>query len=296
MRGTIHLVSARDFVAFRPAIQPVLDDGMRRVFRDLPSDADVATWVAEARTFFGRQPATFDALRTHMVKLHPKANDRAMGFAPRMKLPLVQVPGESPWGYPGAADFAPAETWLGKKIAAAAKPDALMLRYLAAFGPASVADAQTWSGLAGLKPVFESLRPKLRAFRDERGRELFDLPDAPRPAKEPQAPVRFLPEYDNLLLAYADRTRIVPERHREKMATRNLQVLATFTVDGFVAGAWKVERKRAAAMLQLTPFEPLGKPAHAALEREGAALLRFIEDDAETFDVRIGKPPPGAKA
>ena len=107
-----------------------------------------------------------------------------------------------------------------------------------------MADAQTWSGLRDLKETFEELRPKLRAFRDERGRELFDLPKAPRPPADTPAPVRFLPDYDNLLLAHADRTRVISDAHRPKVGTANLRILATFLVDGMVSGTWKIERAK----------------------------------------------------
>ena len=147
-------------------------------------------------------------------------------------------------------------------------------------------DAETWSGLAKLRDAFEAVRPRLLAFHDEKGRELFDLPRAPRPPAETAAPVRFLPDYDNLLLGHADRTRVVPATHRAKLATTNLRVMATFLVDGFVAGAWRISRARTAAALELEPFEPLSRKARAELSTEGAGLLRFAEPDARTFEVR----------
>ena len=165
-----------------------------------------------------------------------------------------------------------------------------MLRYLAAFGPAAVSDAQTWSGLAGLRDVLEQLRPKLRAFRDERGRELFDLPNAPRPPEDASAPVRFLPEYDNLLLSHADRTRLLAEEHRSAIFMSNLRVLPTFLVDGFVSGTWKIEREKAAATLVLEPFEALSAKARQELTTEGNKLVRFVEDQARAFAVRFAKP------
>src|SRR5207249_1632567 len=146
------------------------------------------------------------------------------------------------------ADFSLAERWLGAKFPA--KPmslDALMLRYLAAFGPATPGDAQTWSGLRGLREVFERLRHKLVTFRDERKRELFDLPDAPRPDEDVPAPIRFLPDYDNLVLSHDDRTRILADEHRSRILTPNLQVRGSFLVDGFVAGSWSTKRQKKTA-------------------------------------------------
>ena len=130
---------------------------------------------------------------------------------------------------------------LERRSRQATPPKALVLRYLEAFGPASIADAQTWCGLGGLGTVFEQLRPKLRAFQDERGRELFDLPHAPRPDADEEAPVRFLPEWDNLLLSHADRSRVIADAHRPAITTANLRLPGTFLVDGFVAGTWVVD-------------------------------------------------------
>src|SRR3712207_4704511 len=120
----------------------------------------------------------------------------------------------------------------------------MVVRYLGAFGPATVKDAQTWSGLTRLGEVIERLRGRLRIFRDESGRELFDVPDAPMPDSDTPAPPRFLPEFDNLILSHADRTRVIAEGYRKAIASKNGMVPATFLVDGFVQGTWKTERTR----------------------------------------------------
>jgi hypothetical protein len=192
-----------------------------------------------------------------------------------MHLPLVLVPDDSPWGWAGNAPFAVAETYLGKKIAASADAKDLALRYLAAFGPATAADFQTWSGLRTAKAVFEELRPRLVTFEGEKkNAELFDLPDAPRPDEDTPAPVRFLPEYDNLLLAHADRARLMSEEHRKRMATNNLRIVGTFLVDGFVAGMWAAPKK--GKQLELEPFVKLDRPAKQALDEEASALAAFL--------------------
>jgi hypothetical protein len=163
-----------------------------------------------------------------------------------------------------------------------------VLRYLAAFGPATVADAQTWSYLRGLKPVFARLRERLAVFRDEHGRELFDLPGAPRPDPRTRAPARFLPEFDNLLLSHDDRMRVIADEHRPFVAaTRNLRIRATFTWDGFVAGAWRIERKRGTATLLIEPFHELPSRAVKGLRDEGERLVRFVEEDATSYDVTV---------
>lgn len=290
MRGTLHVVSARDYVQLRPAIQPVLSRGMKSVLRDRSSGFDIGSLVASARAYFEEKPRTFTELRDHMMTLHPDGDERAMGFAVRMHLPLVQVPTEdATWGFPTDSDFAVAESWIGEPVGDNESPEALVLRYLAAFGPATAADAQAWSGLQGLRDVIAALRPRLSVLHDERGREIFDLPGAPRPAEDTEAPVRFLPEFDNLIVSRAD-ARFVAAEHRSSIFLSGLRVLPTFLVDGFAAGTWKTERKKAAATLLVEPFAALPKKARAALEEEGDALVRFLESDARTFEIRVAKP------
>ena len=291
MRSTLHLLSADDFVGLRGTIQPALTRAMQAILRERTQTFDLAGMVAEARAFFGGAPATFDALRVHLKARYPAADERAIAYAIRNHVPLVQVPTATIWAFPAAADFALGDAWLECEIPTEPQPPhELVRRYLAAFGPATPGDAQAWSGLQGLRAVFEELRPELVTFRDERKRELFDLPEAPRPPEDTPAPVRFVPEFDNLVLAHGDRSRVIADEHRPKVITKNLQVRATFLVDGFVAGTWKTERKKKAATLTLEPFTPLPKKILAALEQEGDALLRFVEEDAEIREVRCAPP------
>jgi len=287
MRATLHQVSTKDYLALRPLLQPMLSAGMQSVLRDRTAGLELEPVVAAARACLVERPRTFDEVRAVLREAWPKADERALGYAVRTHLPLVQVPADTRWGWPGAAAFAVAESWIGTRLGPGGDARALVLRYLAAFGPAGPRDAETWSGLVKLRETFEALRPKLRVFHDERGRELFDLPKAPRPPAAKPAPIRFLPDYDNLLLSHADRTRVIPAVHRPKLATANLRVMATFLVDGFVAGTWRIERARSAAALVVEPFEALSRSARAELAEEGGALLRFAEADARTFEVRV---------
>jgi hypothetical protein len=290
LRGTIHLMTAADFCAFRGAIQPSLTKGLQSVLRGRLDGIDHERVITMARRFFGKAPATFDAFRGHVKKAFPKGDERAMAYAVRLQLPLVQVPCEAAWGYDAAAHFALADQWLGRPVSTADAPATnLVKRYLAAYGPATIADALTWSGLAGLKETFETLRPSLMTFKDDRKREYFDLSDAPRPGEDAAAPVRFLPEFDTLMLAHADRSRFIADAHRPHLTSKNLQVAAVFLVDGMAAGTWKVERKRKTATLVLQSFGPLTKKAAAALEAEGDALLKFVEEDAPERAVRHEK-------
>jgi hypothetical protein len=290
MRGTLHLMSAADYVAHRTTLQPMLTRSLALL--GPRAEGLIAEEVLPvARALLDEHPRTFSELRQALVEAFPGINDRALGFTVRMSLPLVMIPTEDRWGFPADSRFALAESWLGTPISQEANSEALILRYLAAFGPATAADVQQWSGLQAIKPVLESLRPRLDLFHDERGRTLFDLPDAPRPAEEIPSPPRFLPEFDNLLLSHADRTRVLADEHRHfVLGAKNGRIPAAFLADGWVAGTWRVERKKLSATLTFTPFDPLAKSAGVALAEEGDALLRFLEDDAATFDVKQNPP------
>jgi hypothetical protein len=288
MRATLHLMTTADYVALRAALQPGLTRGRNAVLGVRSKGLDLAALEALARAFFGKAPATFDAFRAHLKTAYPKQDERAMAYAVRTSLPLVQVPTDAPWGFPAASDFALADGWIRKPVPVTAAPaDVLVRRYLSSFGPATTADAQVWSGLPALREVFERLRPSLVTFRDAGNRELFDLPDAPRPDGETPAPPRFLPEFDNLVLSHADRTRVVADEHRSRIVLKNLQVRATFLVDGFVAGTWKIQRVKKSAVLIVEPFRPLARRTVGELQAEGARLLAFAEGDAGRQDVQV---------
>lgn len=291
MRCTLHLVSARDYLAFRPALQPVMTRAMTSILRQRAADLDVVRVAAAARDYLAGEPRTFEEIREHLVASGVPGEERAMGYTVRTQLPLVQVPDGSDWAFPSAAAFTLAETWLGRPVVDDARgPGALVKAYLGAFGPASPADAQTWSGLQGLREVFEGLRPELCTFRDERGRELFDLPGAPRPAEDVPAPPRFLPDFDNLVLAHDDRSRLIADEHRPLVSKPNLVVLPTFLVDGIVSGTWSIAKAKGTATLVMEPFAPIPKGARAELMEEGHRLVRFVEPRAKGHDVQLGKP------
>ncbi|WP_245679238.1 winged helix DNA-binding domain-containing protein [Actinomadura hibisca] len=290
MRGTLHLMTAADYAAFRVPMQPVLDGGLRAL-GDRAQGLEREPVLATARDLLLERPRTFNEVRDLLQKAFPDVNDRALGFTVRMALPLVMVPTQDRWGFARSAEFTLCESWLGAPPADDPLPDALVLRYLAAFGPATAADAQAWSGLPALGEVLDRLRPRLRVFRDEQGRELFDLPDAPRPDAGAPAPARFLPEFDSLVLAHADRTRIIADAHRPALTTKNLRVRATFLWDGFAAGLWELERKRRTATLRLRPFAELPDAAVAELSAEGEDLMRFAEPAATEFAVEVAREP-----
>lgn len=273
MRSTIHLVSAADCLALRPLVQPVQE----RVFQTNQGKrlggVDLERLAALARELVEDQPLSFkalgDALRSHW----PDHDRQDLAMAARTVLPLVQVTPRGLWGRSGPIAHTTVEAWLGAPLVPEPDLAAMVLRYLAAFGPASVRDIQTWCGLTRLREVVEPLRPRLRTFRDEHGVELFDLPDAPRPAADTPAPPRFLPEYDNVLLSHADRTRVISDQARRRVWQGN-KAYSSFLVDGFVRGTWRVEERDGTATLVAEPIgAPLSAGERAALEVEAACVL-----------------------
>ncbi|MGH2585176.1 MAG: winged helix DNA-binding domain-containing protein, partial [Dehalococcoidia bacterium] len=239
------------------------------------------------RELLETQPRTIGQLRSVLADRWPGYDPASLAYAVHYTLPLVQLPPRGVWRTGGRAILTTAETWLGQPLASETVPDTLILRYLAAFGPATTGDMRTWSGLSGLREVVERLRPRLRTFRDEQGRELFDLPDAPLPDPETPAPPRFLPEFDNVLLSHADRARVVSEAVRMPWTVTNAIGFGSVLVDGFMRAVWRVQRDGTAATLCLWPAEPLTDQERGDITEEGARLLAFIAADAQTHDVQF---------
>ncbi|HEV7650201.1 MAG TPA: winged helix DNA-binding domain-containing protein [Actinophytocola sp.] len=288
MRGTVHLVTAADACFLRPLVQVIMDRDLRtnvQHARNL-SEVDVAEVADAAREVLESGALSAKELGATLAATWPSVPPGSLAHAARGLLTLVQVPPRAVWGRSGQTRYRTVEHWLGRRVDADPDPARLVLRYLGAFGPASIADVQAWSGLTRLREVVDLLRPRLRVFADESGRELFDLPDAPRPPAELTVPVRFLPEFDNLLLSHADRGRVLSEAHRKRLfGVKNGVFPGTILVDGFVRGAWRVTRQRSAATLTITPWAKVSKKDGAALEKEGARLLDFLAADAGTRDV-----------
>ena len=289
MRNTVHLVSARDCLALRPLVQPVIDRGLYANRSGIPG-VDIEALSAAGRTLLEEKPRTAKELGVLLQEQWPEHDPASLARAIRHHLPLVQVPPRGVWRKSGPAAHTTVETWLGRPLDRDPSLEEMVLRYLGAFGPATVKDVQTWSGLTRLGGVVDRLRPHLRTFRGEHGKELFDLPDAPRPDPETPAPLRFLPEFDNLLLSHADRTRVIAEEYRKAIASRNGMVPATFLIAGFVRGTWKTARTRQKATLVIEPFEPLARKDRDALAEEGERLIRFTSENAGAFEVRLDEP------
>ncbi len=288
MRGTIHLATAADAVDLRPLVQPVLDRAQRGQFGRRLEDVDMTELVALGRAYVEAEPRTFKALGDRLLERWPGRDRMALEQGVRAGVPLVQVPPRGLWGRSGPIAHTSIEAWLGRdRPSPTMTVDAMVLRYLAAFGPAGVMDAQAWSGLTRLREVFDRLRPGLAVFTDGGGRELFDLPDAPRPDPETPAPPRFLYDYENLLLSYADRTRVIPPGTDARSWARDNEPVSTYLIDGEVSGAWKVLRADGSARLILRPARSIPKDQMAALEAEGRSLLKFLAPDAARHALEI---------
>jgi hypothetical protein len=290
MRGTIHLVSAADSLILRPFAQPIMDRDLRTnttfaagiVGLDLEKFADVA------RAMLSERPFTMAEMGPLLAERFPGHDAKSLAHAARNLLALVQVPPRAVWGRSGQTMLAPVEAWLGKAVAQEPSMADVALRYLAAFGPASIADLQTWSGLTRLKEIVEPMRGQLRTFVDEDGKELFDLPDAPRPDEDVAAPPRFLPDFDNLIRSHANRRRVIDdETRRERLQTRNGVPPHALLVDGDVAGSWRIVTDSGSATLAVTQFHTFTARDIEAVEAEGQRLLAFAEPDTTGYDVVI---------
>ena len=289
MRGTIHVVSARDCLPLRRLVQPVLDRGLRGAFGKQLAGVDATAVAAAGRELVEAEPLTFSALGERLAVRWPGSSPAALAQAVRAHVPLVQVPPRAVWGRSGQSLHTSAEHWLGAGLAAGAPASpqtlaGLVTRYLAAFGPATARDVTAWSGLTGLRAVLDEMRPSLVTFRDEQGAELFDLPSAPRPDGDAPAPVRLAAEFDNLLLSHADRSRVVHPEHLRRFYTINGIFPGSVLIDGFVAGMWRLVRAKHAATLTIELFGSARE--RALVRREAERMLAFCAPGA-THDIRF---------
>lgn len=319
MRGTIHLVSAADALVLPALLAPVFERAIRsgsdwgKALRQWPPEG--FTVLAEhARALLEDRPLTpaelGAALREDLLAAAPDlvsadTTPNVLAQGARSLLPLVQVPPRAVWGSSGATRWTTTRHWLAAEPADVSSPatreaalEDLTLRYLAAFGPASVADLQSWSGLTRLGPVVSRLSPRLVHFRSESGRALVDLPHAPRPDGDVPAPVVFLPDYDNLLIAHADRTRVISDDTRRRFATRNGVLPGSVLVDGTVRAGWRLARARAGvvppgndgvggpwpagstAVLTVMPLTPLSRAERRDVTAHAHAVAQFLAPGA----------------
>lgn len=284
LRTTLHLMTARDFLALRPVLQDVLERAWRSspFAKDLVG-LDITEVVAAGREWLETEALTTAQLAKVLANRWPDRSPNSLAYASRFLLPIVQVPPRGLWGKKGGPKALTAEIWLGSALGTDTAPDDAVMRYLAAFGPATVSDIRIWSWLTGLRDVVERLRPRLRTFRDEAGRELFDVEGGLLVDPETPAPIRFLPQYDNIFLSHDDRSRILVDR----MTVPDLIWRGGVLVDGFVAGAWRIRREKRHATMTVELVKPVTGARRLELEEEGTRLFAFVAADAETRDLRV---------
>lgn len=289
MRSTIHLVTARECLALRRLLQPAVERGLwTGSFGRRLAGMKRHVLAAAGRALLDERPRTFNEIGRLLRERWPDRDPLALAMAVRAVVPLVQVPPRGVWGETGPAVHVSVEAWVDRIVTRDIRAEQLIARYLAAFGPAGVNDMQAWSGLGGLREIVTRLRPRLCTFRNEKGQELFDLPDAPRPHPDTPVPPRFLPEFDNVLLAHADRSRIVGSEHRRRLFAGAGLLCGTVLIDGFVGGRWKVTRRGELATMSIEPFGRLSRNDRTSVTEEAERLLEFSARDAATRDIRFG--------
>ncbi|WP_405582736.1 winged helix DNA-binding domain-containing protein [Streptomyces sp. NBC_01092] len=296
MRRTVHLVAADDALAWRARHDAMLRQRVLATYRRELSGVEVDEVEAAGRAVMADgQPRTMAALVQAIEDRWPGTPRRVLGeLLVAALVPMVQLPPRGLWQAKAGVRNLPLATWLGREIAPLCADGTdptgrrLVRRYLAAFGPASTADLRAWCGLAGLPAAVKAVREELVAFRDERGRELLDLPDAPRPDGDTPAPVRFLPAFDNAILGYRDRSRIIDDAHLGLSVAGQRAVL----VDGRVAATWTVRD----GQLDITPLRPLSTPERDEIHTEAQALTAFLAEDIDHVRVTAGDVGAGAAA
>jgi len=275
MRVTLHVATAEDFLAIRPLVDPIAWRGFRTNHLKPLKGANVEEILDASRRLLDAEDLVPAALGERLRERWPEVGAVELSMPARFLEPVVHVPPAGLFGATNAPALASASRWLGRGPGEPIEVEALALRYLRAFGPASGNDFNTWSGLTGGSAVMERLRSRLVSFAGMDGRELFDLPDAPRPDESIFAPVRLLPDYDNVMLAYADRTRVLsPEAQKGLWRANGFR--PAFTVDGFIRGSWKLAIGKEMAGIDFTCFEPLRRKDEADLKREAKALIKAV--------------------
>jgi hypothetical protein len=277
LRGTLHMVTARDAIALRPLLQPVIERTLlgQRAFKRAFDGIDLEMLTSWYRELLEERPRTRAELVRATAERWPKRDASSLGYAMYL-IPTVQVTPRGVWGRSGRATFTTLRAWVGTDAAPDTDPTEMILRYLTAFGPATPADISAWSGLRGTREVVDGLRPRLRIVRDDRGRELVDVPRGPLPDPATPAPVRFLPEYDNVVLGHKDRARIVGEGTRAWEEVGWGFVL----VDGFTAGRWRLTKDEERATLRVERFRPFSRAERSEVTDEARSLAAFLAEDA----------------
>ena len=284
MRTTLHLHTAADMRSIRPVMQAVLDRTWTTAFRRRVAAADPDVVHRRGIELLDDAPLTSGALGKRLAETWPDAEPLALAQLLHCRETLIQIPPTRIWGHGGPPLLSRIENWTGEGLHDPIALTDLVRRYLAAYGPASVMDMQSWSGLTKLAPAFEALKGELVEFTGTDGRTLYDLPDGMRPDPDTPAPVRFLPEYDNVWLGFADRYRIQPQLAKDRMVLVN-GYIAAFTVDGFIAGNWTMTRQKDLLTIVILPFRQLSEAEAAEVDAEARAVGAFLTEAKGKVDV-----------
>jgi hypothetical protein len=277
MRATVHLFTRRDALGIRALMQPMLAARFASSpFPKLLPNVDLDAVCREGQSLATERPLSRVELGRRLAERFPDVPEEPLAYAVTYLEPMAQVPPRGVWGKRAPVRWQTYRGWLRADANTPATIDQIVLRYLAAFGPAAVADIRTWSGLSGLREVVDRLATNLRIFADESGRELLDLPEAPRPAADVPAPVRFLPEYDNVLLSHDDRTRIIPDRRPMPLPPGDGARVGTVLIDGDFRGTWQLVSTRDTADLRVEATGLSGSEA-SDVEEEGHRLRAFLK-------------------
>ncbi|WP_410598511.1 winged helix DNA-binding domain-containing protein [Amycolatopsis sp. lyj-90] len=286
MRRTVHLLTAEDVLAWRARHDPMLLQRVLGVYRRELDGVDLDELAEAGRAVLADgEPRSMGELARAVAERWPEPGTRALGeVLVAALIPMVQLPPRGLWRTKAGVRNAMVSSWLGRDVDPASSDDsdpvgqALVRRYLAAFGPAASADLRAWCGVAGLPAAVAAMREELVSFRDERGRELLDLPGAPRPGADIPAPVRFLPAFDNAILGYHDRGRIIDDVHRGLSVAGERVVL----VDGRVAAKWTVVD----GTVVVTPLRELARADRTAIAKQGQELASFLSDkDSDRVEI-----------
>ncbi len=288
MRGTLHLVRSEDHAALWRALGPALSRAFQGFFPKESRSIDAGRLTDLVREALTDAPMAYRDLEAHLAGFFPDLRPQSLSFAAKALAPVVQLPPSGLRSHAGPASYGWVGTGHGQET-----PErdlaALLQAYLAAFGPATAQDVQQWSGLpaAAVREAITSVQDLLR-LEGPGGAEYLDLPDAAIPPEDTAAPARFLPRWDNLLLAYRDRARVLPQAFRAAVIQRDGRVLPTYLLDGYVAGLWQGEESASAATVTLMPLQGFDGEEKDALEAEALKLGRWLHPAAKNHAVRYG--------
>lgn len=278
IRRTVHLATAEDFRWMYPTVRPAPGSALQAAYyRDAVDGVNHDELATAGTELLAGRTLPRTELGKRLAQVFPTDHPSRLAYAMGVMLPLIHDAAAGAWGgwRNRRVSVSLAEDWINAPVLDTPQPETLILRYLAAYGPATVADVQNWSGTTRLAEVMTRLRPRLRVLRDESGHELFDLPDAPLADPDLPAPVRFLPAFDNSALGHQDRRRIISDADRARITKIASAGVPMYLVDGFVHGRWDLD----GSTLRITPWHPLSASDEAEVIAEAGRLLPMITPD-----------------